>query len=345
MKVVATRYGFMEIIESDSTVSKSLSFYGEWAQKELDLLARFILPGACVLDVGAFIGTHTLAFAHMAGATGKVYAFEPRREIFTYLQRNIEGNGLAQVSACNVALGAQPATLAMDGLDLLHAANFGGLALSAPRNTAAGEPYFVSVVTLDVLELPAVDLIKLDVEGMEADVLAGGGGLIARDRPVIFAECNSLDGGASLVDFARANSYSVFGGMSDAYNVANFNEEVQNIFGPAKELGLLLLPAEKLETYHCTLADKGLPEVESFDDLSCLLLSKPQYYDEVLAQFCAKYEVRPALPSHELDEALAAKGRCEAALNEVKELAFARQDEITVLSARIQTEAMALNEA
>jgi FkbM family methyltransferase len=335
MTAVATRYGLMDIIESDSTVSKSLRIYGEWAQEELGLLARFIVPGACVLDAGAFIGTHTLAFAQMAGPTGKVYAFEPRREIFAYLQRNIDANGLGQVHARNVALGAQPAELAMDTLDLLHADNFGGLALASPHDTAADGQYFVSIVTLDMLDLPKVDLIKLDVEGMEGEVLAGARDMIARDRPVIFAECNSLDGGVSLLGFARANGYRVFGSVSGAYSAANFNNVAENIFGAAKELGLLLLSAERIETYQAALGQMRFPEVESFDDLSCLLLSKPQYYDEILAPFCTKHEVKLALASPELAAAEAAKGRCEVALSEAKELAFARLDQINTLDAAL----------
>ncbi len=338
MTAVATRYGRMEIIDSDSTVSKALAMYGEWAQEELALLARFIAPGACVLDAGAFIGTHTLAFARMAGPAGKVYAFEPRREIFAYLKRNIEANGLAQAQARNVALGRQPAELALDGLDLQHADNFGGLSQEGAGTTAGEAQYFVSVVTLDMLDLPKVDVIKLDVEGMEAEVLAGAREVIARGRPVIFAECNSLEGGASLLDFARANGYRVFGSISAAYNATNFNNAAENIFGAAKELGLLLLPAERVETYQPVLAEIRLPELETFDDLACLLLSKPQYYGEVLAPFCTKHELRLALPNPELDTA-------HAALDEVKALAFARLDEITALSARVEVENAALCDA
>lgn len=335
MNTVTTRYGVMEIIENDSTISRALRMYGEWAQEELDLLRRFIVPGACVLDAGAFIGTHTLAFAQMAGPEGTVYAFEPRREIFKVLRRNIEANGLGQVRACNVALGRQPAELAMEALDLLHADNFGGLALPLPREATGEATYFVSVVTLDGLALPPVDLVKLDVEGMEGEVLAGARDIIARDRPVIFAECNSLDGGAALLDFTRANGYRAFGSVSAAYNAANFNSGLENIFGPAKELGLLLLPGERIEIYQPVLEDIRLPEVRTFDDLACLLLSKPQYYAEVLAPFCTSHGVQLALASPDL----------AAALTEATELALARLDEIAALTVRVQAENAALHEA
>ncbi len=344
MTGVAARYGLMEVIDLDSIVSRALVLYGEWAQEELDLLAQFISPGACVLDAGAFIGTHTLAFAQMVGACGKVYAFEPRREIFAYLQRNIALNDASQVSAFNVALGSRPAQLAIDRLDLLRADNFGGLSLSLPSEIATDEQYEIAVVTLDGMELPPVDLVKLDVEGMESDVLAGAQAVIARDRPVIFAECNSLESGATLLAFARACGYRVFGSVNVAYNATNFNKLAENIFGAAKEVGLLLLAGERVLRYQSTLAHTRLPEVENLDNLAGLLLSKPQYFDEVLAPFCDAHGVKLALASPELEAAQAATERCEAALSDVKALAFARLDEITALNTRIEATDIALSE-
>jgi FkbM family methyltransferase len=344
MTAVTTRYGLMQIIDHDHFVSKSLALYGEWAQAELDMLAQFIAPGACVLDAGAFIGTHTLAFAKMVGPAGRVYAFEPRHEIFAYLQQNIAANGLAQAQACNKALGRAPAELVMDRLDLMHDGNFGGLSLSQPHADKAAQ-YTVSVVTLDGMELPPVDVIKLDVEGMESEVLAGAAAVIARDRPVVFAECNSLEGGALLLEFAQANDYRAFGSVSAAYNAANFNHVAENIFGPAKEFGLLLIARERFEIYRARLEDIRLPEVETLDHLASLLLSKPQYYDEVIASFCRAHSLDLALPTAELAAAQEATGRCEAALSEVKALAFARLDEIAALNARVAAESDALHEA
>jgi FkbM family methyltransferase len=345
MKSVPTRYGLMDIIEHDLIVSKALLLYGEWAQAELDLLELFISPGACVLDAGAFIGTHTLAFAKMVGAKGKIYAFEPRREIFEYLERNIALNGAEQVHACNVALGALPAELALNRLDLARSDNFGGLSLTLPHETATETQYRVPVVTLDGMNLPPVNLIKLDVEGMESEVLAGADALITRDRPIIFAECNSLHGGAPLLTFAQANRYRVFGSVNGAYHPVNFNKVAENIFGAAKELSLVLLPGESVETYREVLERTKLPEVENLDSLACLLLSKPQYFDEALAVFCGAHDVKLALESPEQLEAYAATGRCEAALSEVKILAFARLDEIKTLTARVDETDAALNEA
>jgi FkbM family methyltransferase len=345
MVAVATRYGLMEVIDQDSIVSRSLVMYGEWAEQELNLLARFIAPGACVLDAGAFIGTHTLAFSQMVGAGGKVYAFEPRREVFAYLQRNIDLNRAEHVRAFNLALGDQPALLMMGGLDLRETLNFGALALTATMKTATEEQYEIQVVKLDDLEIPPVDLIKLDVEGMESQVLAGAQAIIARDRPVIFAECNALEGGRHLLDFARISGYRVFGSLNDAFHADNFNKVEENIFGTARELSLVLLPSERSEGFQDILDHTQLPEVDSLDDLACLLLGKPQYFGEVLAPYCGTHRIKLAVESPELVELRAANELCNAALSEVKALAFNRLDEISALIDRVTAENAALREA
>lgn len=342
---VTTRYGPMAVIKQDLIVSRSLVTYGEWAEQELKLLAQFIAPGACVLDAGAFIGTHTLAFAQMVGAAGKVYAFEPRREIFAYLQRNIDLNRAEQVRAFNVALSDAPARLMMDAIDLGETHNFGALSLTATRETAVEGQYEILVEKLDSMDIPPVDFIKLDVEGMESQVLAGAQVIIARDRPVIFAECNTLEGGRHLLDFASLGGYRAFGCLSGAYHADNFNKVEKNIFGYAQELGLVLLPGERIEAFQDVLAQTWLPEVKTLDGLACLLLGKPQYFDEILAPYCNVHRIKFALESPELVELRAAKEQCETALSEVKALALARLDEISVLAGRVAVEHAALKGA
>ena len=63
--LVAGRYGSFEIPDEKDLVANSLRLYGEWAQSEIDALANFIQEGSVVVDVGAFIGTHSRAFSGM----------------------------------------------------------------------------------------------------------------------------------------------------------------------------------------------------------------------------------------------------------------------------------------
>jgi len=133
-------------------------------------------PGEVVLDVGANVGLFTLRQA-LHGA--HVYAFEPDPDAFSRLQRNVAANRTpGRVDLFHRALGERPgrATLARS-----H-----GTVLTRVLPDARGE---VDVVTLDQvvgdLGLPAIDLLKLDVEGDEANILRGGARALAVTRRVV----------------------------------------------------------------------------------------------------------------------------------------------------------------
>jgi hypothetical protein len=54
------RYGLISFFKNDTVISRSLRDYGEWAQAEIEFLLALIGSRDTVLDIGAFIGTHTL---------------------------------------------------------------------------------------------------------------------------------------------------------------------------------------------------------------------------------------------------------------------------------------------
>ena len=167
-----TRYGAMECLEGDSIVSTSLVKYGEWAQSELNLLSMILSPGQTVLDVGSFLGTHTLGFAHMVGSTGKVHSFEPRRDIRSILERNVLRNGLTNVVLHPCALGLANEMIDVPAIDIAQIGNFGGMSLDAYTSTDEGVIEGISINRLDDFVFERIDFIKVDAEGMEEDVIA-----------------------------------------------------------------------------------------------------------------------------------------------------------------------------
>ena len=54
----------------DDPIGKSLAMYGEWAEPEIEFLSTFIGLGSAIIDVGAYLGTHTLAFSRRVGPGG-----------------------------------------------------------------------------------------------------------------------------------------------------------------------------------------------------------------------------------------------------------------------------------
>ena len=59
-----------------------------WEQKLLNHYKNMIKNGDTVLDIGAYLGTHTLAFSQLVGDTGVVHSFEPQTKIFELLKKN-----------------------------------------------------------------------------------------------------------------------------------------------------------------------------------------------------------------------------------------------------------------
>ena len=79
--------------------------YGEWAQCEIEILSHFIRPGDVVVDAGAYIGTHTVAFSLMVGSRGRVHSFEPNHSACVLLAENASASAINNITIHEMALG------------------------------------------------------------------------------------------------------------------------------------------------------------------------------------------------------------------------------------------------
>ena len=182
-----------------------------------------------------------------------------------------------------MALAEKVHVMNIHSLDLERPMNFGGLSLDSNNGASGNNTYQIDVSTIDELDVKQIDIIKIDVEGMERQVLDGAIKTISRDRPTIVCECNSLDAGNKLLNFFQDKQYNMYGFMAAAYNPNNFNAIKENIFEAGTELALVLLPYEKTAETLTSLADFTLLPINSIEDFVLPLLHKPQYPYEVLA--------------------------------------------------------------
>lgn len=150
--------------------------YEEHVQKAIYDHGR---PGSTMLDIGAHIGSHTLSMAKAAGPTGRVIAFEPQPKIFRELVLNVAANDLSNVDFYWAAVGNHVGEIE---LSPLNSGNEGG------TNLAGGTGQYAPLVTVDSLALKDVSLVKIDVEGMEDQVLEGAKETFLANRPVILIE-------------------------------------------------------------------------------------------------------------------------------------------------------------
>jgi FkbM family methyltransferase len=268
LRTIACRYGRLTVPVFDTTIGKSLEFYGEWGQKEIELLLALLPPGGAVLDVGAYVGTHTLAFAQRVGAHGSVWACEPRPAIFALLLENVTQNALENVELLHCAFGREGGRLRFPRVDFSTCRNFGAGAVGSAADTLVDR---VEMRALDDLELDRLDLVKVDVEGMEADVLRGAEAALGRFRPSLYLECSSAVQGREILEVLLPFSFRVFCHRPAAFNPINFQGSSRSIFGRERETALLAVAAEKLASFEDVLGSEILVPIENHEQLAAQL--------------------------------------------------------------------------
>lgn len=166
---------------------------GTHEERVQDVLAEHVRPGSVVYDIGAHAGFFTLLCSRLAGAEGRVYAFEPRRENIERLRRNIEANDAANVRIVPAAASDRTGEAAF----VLHASTLeGSLALSGEPAAARVRTETVDALVSGGMAPP--DFIKIDVEGAEGAVIRGAVRTIDAQRPLLLIEVHSPEAGREV---------------------------------------------------------------------------------------------------------------------------------------------------
>ena len=145
---------------------------GRYEETTTRLLKELLSPGMIFMDIGAHVGYFSLLAAREVGSTGKVFSFEPDPSNYCLLVGNAKLNGYEELAAFNIAMSRQAGetTLFLSGLD-------NGRHSTYKQDLPQRGHIPVQATTVDTfLEQqgwPAVDLVKIDVEGAERDVLNG----------------------------------------------------------------------------------------------------------------------------------------------------------------------------
>ena len=190
---------------------ESSVFLGTYEPDVIRTIYEYVQSGMIVFDVGANVGPISFALAERVGQGGKVFSFEPGPVVFDRFLRNIEMNpGLDRViSAHNMGLADKQGYLLYH--ELAHAR--GNAVLYGSDGTwEAFESHQVKVTTIDEFvkanSLTHVDFIKIDVEGMEYEVLLGAIDTLKSWRPVICYETLSqVKSMTGAVNFRRIQSF------------------------------------------------------------------------------------------------------------------------------------------
>ena len=241
MAIVDAKHGVFLYNKNDLFIGRSLECYGEWCEPGLDILLQCTTLGGTILDVGANIGTHTVALAKKVGTNGRVIAFEPQRIIYQNLCANVSLNRLTNVDCLQKGVGEDTAVFPVPIMDPEKQQNFWAFEI---RGYKTGEP--VEIITIDSLSLEACSLIKVDVEGMEKEVLTGANDTIREFRPLMFIENNNLDKSEELIANIFAMEYVAWWVIANYFRPSNFFANEENIFSTsAPSADLFCVPAEQ----------------------------------------------------------------------------------------------------
>jgi len=249
-----TRHGLMRYFRNDVFVGMALADYGECNQLLGDALAQLVKQGETALDIGANIGVQTLRLAQAVGETGTVYAFEPQRRVFQLLCSNLAQNEIPNVYAYFAAVGQSNGTARIATPNYAQSGNYSAVSVT----DGGGDT--VPLMTIDSLKLDAAHLIKIAVEGMEAEVLAGARMTIKRHRPVLYVENSRKEKSAALIRALQNADYRLWWHLAPLFNPKNHAGNKTNRFGSIRSVNILAVPKQR----RANISD--MTEITSPDD-------------------------------------------------------------------------------
>jgi len=171
--------------------------------------------GVVAIDCGANIGVHTIEWANTMTGWGSVLAIEAQERIYYALAGNIAINNCFNAVAVHGAVSSESGVLQIPNPNYFVPSSFGSLELRQRNgNEFIGQPIDyentvnVRKLMLDEYNLPRVDFIKLDIEGMELEALQGASRTIDASRPIMLIEKIKADAG-QLRRWLEARGYEV----------------------------------------------------------------------------------------------------------------------------------------
>jgi FkbM family methyltransferase len=179
---------------------------------------RHFGDGVVALDCGANIGVHTIEWAKLMHGWGEVIAVEAQERIFYALAGNISINNCFNARAIWAAVGASSGTINVPAPDYLKPGSFGSMEIRKKDSTqfigqaidyASQNPVQTPMFAIDGLGLPRLDLIKIDIEGMEMEALAGAEQSLIRCKPQLIVERIKTDE-AALTALLEKLGYKIF---------------------------------------------------------------------------------------------------------------------------------------
>ncbi len=232
-QIVKGKHGYFICNSFDRIISRSMIKYGEYSENTVEFFQSVLHYECVVIEVGSFFGNHTVPLANAVGKSGRVYAFEPIHAFYYMLCGNIAINNLTQVDAQMIPIGDTERKAPISPIQLDRNFNYGGIDI---RKFPFG--YEAQMKTLDGIfikedekqNLKRLDLVVIDVNGMEAEVLKGSKQLLEKYTPHIYLGNNFPKFSPATIRAAEELGYNLYWHIPKMYNPANDAQVKENIF-------------------------------------------------------------------------------------------------------------------
>tara|TARA_Y100000996_G_scaffold256676_1_gene202015 strand:+ start:114 stop:1094 length:981 start_codon:yes stop_codon:yes gene_type:complete len=213
-KMFLTKKGFEEY-----------STQGVYGKLDTQTVEKLIKPNDYVIDVGAAIGYFTLIFARSVGQNGRVFSFEPKKDRFEILSKNVQVNNYSNVILENKAIMENKKKMNFyerdDGFSGLRFITNPEKPIKYLNTDKHKVPVEITTIDLDeYLEnnglLEKISFMKIDVDGPELLVLQGSKSLLKNENLKIFMEWDKASAKWSgcepveIIDLLLENNFKMF---------------------------------------------------------------------------------------------------------------------------------------
>jgi FkbM family methyltransferase len=177
-------------IKNDNCIGNCIKHGFYWEEWMFKYIQENYIENTNILDIGGNIGTTTLLMSEVLSPNCKIFAFEP---IYSdILLKNVADNMLShKVNVYPYGVGNEIKTLKIKPINLLDNINFGAVSITTLEDK--DDSYKIDIIPIDYFNFENISLIKIDVEGMEIEVLEGCFNLLNRYKPTILIETYQLD--------------------------------------------------------------------------------------------------------------------------------------------------------
>jgi FkbM family methyltransferase len=243
IRMIQGRHGPIFYNQNCQYIGKALELYGEYCEHEIHLFKALIEPSNVIWEIGANTGSQSTALASMV-PHGTFVGFEPQIELYKIFVTNLTVNNCENAIPMNHALGEVQGVIPLPLINYHLPNNFG--AVSLLNKNIAEDSFLVETSPIDKLTwLPPPDFMKIDVEGMESNVLRGGNVTIIKKKPIIYIENDRPDKSSELISILWDFGYICYWHITPYFNSENYFGNKKNIYQNQASFNMLCIHNEK----------------------------------------------------------------------------------------------------